>query len=462
MAASINDLTTQGSNGTRPSPTTLTAIKNIGDSSITCSALTGWATATAVHFIIYNTDTSGNKVAGTQTDWKGIVSGSTITNLTLRAGTDQQYLVGAVVEAAPTAAWADDTYSAITQDHDSRGRHSKLTDTNGVKIVGLNAVSSAVNNLAFSNATANNKPLLKAEGSDTDISPSFRGKGSGLADVDGMAPKQWADNAYDFIESGCYWSGDAYGSTRNASMTSGFAWIGGKRLSVAAVTARTFTASKDTYIDLSDNGDGTAAITYTEATNNAASPALSAGAMRIAIIVTGAGNIAGAGSVNQGEHDKVLPIASSVAYSVTDSLGNLIGNRTPNPIVIGFKQITSNSTTSSTSAVALTGLSVPVIAPANRRVRIRVAGYNMYNDTVSHATVVDIWDGGVGSGTRIAAAAVVSGAANVYAPLTVQGFSYSTTATLKTYNAAFHVGAGSTATVEAGSDFPLQMTVELV
>lgn len=127
MAADINDKFTEATNGTRPVPTTLTSLKSIGAASISCGALTGWPTATAVHFIIYTTDVNGNKVAGSQTDWKGIVSGTTITNLTLKAGTDNGYSVGAVVEAAPTAAWADDLTEGIRVEHKQDGTHSDIT-----------------------------------------------------------------------------------------------------------------------------------------------------------------------------------------------------------------------------------------------------------------------------------------------------------------------------------------------
>lgn len=114
MAAGISDHFTNGSNGTRPTPTTLTAIRAIGASSISVGALTGWPTATAVHFIIYTTDTSNKKVAGSQIDCKGIVSGTTITNIVYKAGNDAGNAIGAIVEAAPTAAWADDVVAGIT------------------------------------------------------------------------------------------------------------------------------------------------------------------------------------------------------------------------------------------------------------------------------------------------------------------------------------------------------------
>jgi len=61
--------------------------------------------------VIYTTDTSGNKVAGSQLDCKGIVSGANITNIVYKAGNDAGNSIGAIVECAPTAAWANDTYS---------------------------------------------------------------------------------------------------------------------------------------------------------------------------------------------------------------------------------------------------------------------------------------------------------------------------------------------------------------
>lgn len=199
----------------------------------------------------------------------------------------------------------------------------------------------------------------------------------------------------DYVASGMVWSGDAYASTRNASMTSGVIYIGGRRLTATAVSARSFTASKDTYIDASDNGDGTALLTYTEVANNAASPALAANSVRIGIIVTGASNIASAGSVNQGQEDKVLPIASSVAYSVTDSLGNLICNRNPNKVTIGYKQrVTAFSTTAVNTPTEITGLTVPVLVPEGKRIKITAhATYIRSTAGTGQGVSFDIFEG---------------------------------------------------------------------
>jgi len=153
MAANINDKFTQGTNGTRPVPDTLTAIKAIGAPSISCGALTGWPTATAVHFSIYNIDTSGNKVANSQTDWKGVVSGTTITNLTLMAGTDNGYAVGAVVEAGPTAMWAKDMADGMIAEHEQDGTHGAITPTS-VNTGAITATSITTSSLTISGSAS--------------------------------------------------------------------------------------------------------------------------------------------------------------------------------------------------------------------------------------------------------------------------------------------------------------------
>ena len=116
MAANILDKFTEATNGTRPDNAALTAQKSIGAASITVDSTAGWGTATAVHFVIYQIDAGGARVANTQTEWKGIVSSSTsITSLTLKAGTDQVYPVGSKVIATPTAAAWDDLVEGVLE-----------------------------------------------------------------------------------------------------------------------------------------------------------------------------------------------------------------------------------------------------------------------------------------------------------------------------------------------------------
>lgn len=288
--------------------------------------------------------------------------------------------------------------------------------------------------------------------------------GTGTAKKVSLANLNAADYAskagflFNFVESGCVWSGDAYASTLNASMTSGFVWIAGKRLTVAAVTARAFTASKDTYIDLSDNGDGTAAFTYTAATNNAASPTLAANSVRLGIIITGVTNIVAAASVNQGQEDRILPIASSISYAVTDSLGNLICPRDPNRKVLGYRRIVADFTTSSAASVQVTGLSVPVIVPTGRKIKITV---NLPFITAAGITTIEpsIWDGVVGAGTQLLLGAPTSTAAAANS-----GFMSSVTttpaATSKTYNIGILSTAANSITVKGTLAFT-EIYVEL-
>jgi len=267
---------------------------------------------------------------------------------------------------------------------------------------------------------------------------------------------------FDYVASGCVWSGDAYGSTRNASMTSGVVYIQGRRLTASAVSGRTFTASKDTYIDASDNGDGTVLLTYTEVTNNAASPALSTNNIRLGIVITGASNIANSGSVNQGQENMILPIASSVPYAVTDSLGNLICPRDPLRRLLGYRQITAAVTgITSTTGAQVTGLSVPVIVPTGRKIKITVFTRGGYITTAVAQWKLQIWDGTVGSGTQLADGELTP--ANISQPDCINVVAITTpTSSSKTYNVGLATSIGAdAANLDASSTAPNFIKVEL-
>lgn len=120
--ATITDKIMSPSTGlSRPNPTTLTVQKGIGDSILTADDLTGWGTSTAVPFVLYKVDTSGNEIINTRSDWKGIVSGNTITQLTLTAGSDTIYPIGSPVIAAATARYGDDLAAALLSSHNQNG-----------------------------------------------------------------------------------------------------------------------------------------------------------------------------------------------------------------------------------------------------------------------------------------------------------------------------------------------------
>lgn len=263
---------------------------------------------------------------------------------------------------------------------------------------------------------------------------------------------------FSFVESNTgVWSGDSYASTRAASMTQAKVWLNLSGImtpfTVAAVTSRTFTASKDTYVDVNTSG----VLVYTEVSNNTASPALTSDYLRLGIIITGASTIADVGSVNQGQENKILPIASSTAYSVTDSLGNLICPRDPQRRILGYRQIVSNATATATSATQVAGLSVPVIVPAGRKVKVSITSGVLSNST-SATDVVSLWDGVVGVGTQLTQGNFI-GSSGTTTGAYVEAFT-TPTSTSKTYNGSLHVNAG-TATFSATPILPAYVKVEL-
>lgn len=243
---------------------------------------------------------------------------------------------------------------------------TSINDANGNEVIKTPATASATNEVTITNAPNGTAPKMAASGSsDTDIALNLQGKGKGSVQINGtdiLAP------FFDHVVSGVVITADSVGVNKNYSISSGVVCIGGNFLTVAAVSAQTVGASKDRYVDLIDNGDGTAVYVTNEVNNNAASQALTAGNMRAGIVVAGATTIATTASINQGQEDRVLPIASSIAYAVTDSLGNLICPRDPNRKVLGYRQ-TSTAFNSTQTATTITGLSCPVIVPTGRKIK---------------------------------------------------------------------------------------------
>jgi len=144
--------------------------------------------------------------------------------------------------------------------------------------------------------------------------------GAGILSTDSPDLAQLAGIQLPYVISNCIWTADSPGSTRACSMTAGTVSIKGIQLTVAAVTSRSFTASDDTYIDLADNGDGTANVTYTAVPNLQTSPALAnsgtvLNTLRIGVISASASAVAASG-ICQGSITGVVNAGSYLSTTV--------------------------------------------------------------------------------------------------------------------------------------------------
>lgn len=191
-----------------------------------------------------------------------------------------------------------------------------------------------------------------------------------------------SESFFNYVASGCLWTADSVGVNKNASMSSGTVYIAGTRVPVNAVSARVFTASKDTYIDV----DNTGALTYTEVANNAASPSLAVNNLRLGIITTDGTKIAATGNINQGQIGASSPTISSAILAVSDTLGNLIHNINPVPTIIGYSQATSVQS-GITTITDLTSLVTNIIVPSGNR-KIRITGSGLFLSTVANDSAV--------------------------------------------------------------------------
>lgn len=138
-----------------------------------------------------------------------------------------------------------------------------------------------------------------------------------------------ADMMPNQLISGCL---PATSGTLTSTISAGVAYVQGVRVTPIA-TSKTYTGSRDTYVDL----DSTGAYTYAVVINGAAEPAITAGCLRVAKVVTGgsvttvtplaiAGTYVGVGSATnmRGTGNTVLGVGSATNYFGTDSV--IIGN----------------------------------------------------------------------------------------------------------------------------------------
>lgn len=272
--------------------TTLSSTISAGATTVGVNSLSGYTTGEVATFVVAPTVASEKQV------FTGVVdtAGLQLTNVVWTTGTNQTHAAGTTVVDYATATHISQMSKGILAEHNQDGSHGAVTATS---VASSGAVS----------------------GTTGTFSSDVTEKGSTLTTIRN-------EHTADFVASGGVWSGDSYGSTRNASMTALVCYINGQRGTISAVTARSFTASKDTYIDVLNNS-GTFSLVYTEVTNNAASPALAANSLRLGIVVTGASNIASSASINQGAFSATLPTTTNTNGRGRDSLGNYIYNTSP-------------------------------------------------------------------------------------------------------------------------------------
>ena len=134
MSANITDYFNKASNmnGSYPAVATVTSARSAGGATLACDDLSSWATDTPVHFSTFQTTADGSVDTTTQTDWKGIVVGNTITEMTRLAGAaDSGNASGDRVELNPTIGWLDDLVTGLLVSHKQNGglKDSSVTES---------------------------------------------------------------------------------------------------------------------------------------------------------------------------------------------------------------------------------------------------------------------------------------------------------------------------------------------
>lgn len=113
-------------------PGTLTTLqapgKKIGATSVPLSSNVNWPSSLAVFFSMHRINVAtGIAEPGSYTVWKGILNGSSVDNLELMVGVDQEYAPGEGVQVFIyiTTTWANSLVDGILLQHNANGTHKK-------------------------------------------------------------------------------------------------------------------------------------------------------------------------------------------------------------------------------------------------------------------------------------------------------------------------------------------------
>lgn len=126
--ASVSDKITKVKDGSNPNVARVVTPRPANSDTLSVDSLTGWTEDTAVHFMTYRVDSTGKVVPGSQRDWKGMANKATGQIISLQIqnnAIDDGNLVGDIVQAGPTASWAQDLAEAILESHNSDGSLKK-------------------------------------------------------------------------------------------------------------------------------------------------------------------------------------------------------------------------------------------------------------------------------------------------------------------------------------------------
>lgn len=126
--ASVSDKITKVKDGSNPNVARVVTPRPANSDTLSVDSLTGWTEDTAMHFMTYRVDATGKVVPGSQRDWKGMANKATGQVISLEIqnnAIDDGNLVGDIVQAGPTAGWAQDLAEAMLESHNSDGSLKK-------------------------------------------------------------------------------------------------------------------------------------------------------------------------------------------------------------------------------------------------------------------------------------------------------------------------------------------------
>lgn len=131
-----------------------------------------------------------------------------------------------------------------------------------------------------------------------------------------------------------------------------------------------------------------------------------------------------------------------------------------NAIKLGSATNAADFSTTSTTAVQVTNLSVTATVPAGGRdVELNVSGRSLRNNTSGAYCVLTLWEGTVGSGTKLMEWVFQSAVAAQEIPLSLS-HSYTPTSGSKTWNVGLLATSGTAVISSATGSVPIRFLVK--